>query len=112
MNVLPLPLRLRRYTARWVLLPGDAARKTVVEGIEITVFGDIFPIRAVEPEILVADQSASRVAVAADRRSIRGYLSQMPSEGSTVRVRYGDSQEGALRSTFRVDRVRALPTQC
>ena len=110
--LLPLPLPLSRYAARRVLLPGDAAHKTVVEGIEIVVFGDNFPIRAIEPEILVGGHSAQRVAVAADQRSIRGYLLQLPAEESTIRVRYGDSQEGELRSAFRVKTVRPLPTQC
>lgn len=113
MNVsLPMPLQLHRYAARRVLLPGNGERETVVEGIEITVFGDNFPIRAIEPEILVADQAAQGVAVAADRHSIRGYLRQLPADGSTIRVRYGDSQEGELRSAFRIEAVQALPTQC
>lgn len=111
MNAL-LPLSLSRCVARRVLLPGDVAHKPVVEGIEATVFGENFPIRAIEPEILVGDHSAQRVAVTADRRRIRGYLRQMPAEGPTVRVRYGDSQEGELRSAFRVEAMRPLPTQC
>jgi len=112
MNVLPLPLLLGRYAARRVLLPGDSAHETVVEGIEITVFGDNFPIRAIEPEIMVAEHAAQGVAVSADRHSIRGYLRQLPADGSTIRVLYGDSQEGELRSAFRVETVQPLTTRC
>jgi hypothetical protein len=112
MNALPLPLPLHRYAARRVLLHGDAARATVVERIEITVFGENFPIRAIEPEILVADQAAHGVAVAADRHSIRGYLGRLPADGATIRVIYGDSQAGELRAAFRAEAVQPLPTHC
>ena len=95
MNVLPLPLLLGRYAARRVLLPGDN-----------------FPIRAIEPEIMVAEHAAQGVAVSADRHSIRGYLRQLPADGSTIRVLYGDSQEGELRSAFRVETVQPLTTRC
>lgn len=105
-------LPLSGYTARAVLLPMEKNPNASVQGIEITVFGEYFPIRAVEPEILVGELSAGRVEVSRDQRSIRGYLFDPPPEGATIRVRYGDSQEGVLKDLFSRQRVRRLPEVC
>jgi len=93
-----------------VLVPGD--RGGAAQGIKITVFGDWFPVRALEPEILVGDQVATRVQIAPDQRSIRGFLASTPPEGAAIRVRYGSSQEGELGERFSPGRIRPLPEDC
>jgi hypothetical protein len=100
-----LKLGVERWEAQTVLLPEG-------EGIRVTVFGDWFPIRAVEPEILVGDLIAERTEVARDLRSIRGYLRTMPKEGARVVGRYGDSQEGVLDKPFSNRMIRPLPEEC
>jgi hypothetical protein len=105
-------LNLRRYEAQVVLLPGTQRPEETRRCIRITVFGDVFPIRAVEPEILVGGRSAEGVEVSQDQRSIRGYLPDQPRRGAVIRVRYGDSQEGRLVTRFEPGRVKALPKEC
>lgn len=100
-----LKLAVTRWEAQAVLLPEG-------RGVRITVFGDWFPMRAIEPEILVGDLSAQRVEVARDQRSIRGYLRDAPKEGSRIVVRYGDSQEGILEERFSAGKIRPLPQGC
>ena len=102
-------LTLTHYQADVVLAPVEGR---VREAVRITVFGPNFPQRAVAPEILVGDEVADSVSVARHQRSIRGLLPRMPAEGSTIRVRYGDSQEGILRAPFRRDQIRPLPKDC
>jgi hypothetical protein len=100
-----LKLAVTRWEAQAVLLPEG-------NGIRITVFGDWFPIRAVEPEILVGEMPAQRVEVARDLRSIRGYLRDTPKDGAPIVVRYGDSQEGILAERFATAKIRPLPREC
>ncbi len=100
-----LKLAVTRWEAETVLLPEG-------RGIRITVFGDWFPIRAVEPEILVGDLVAERTEVMRDLRRVRGYLRKMPKDGARIIVRYGDSQEGVLKQPFHTKRVRPLPDEC
>ncbi len=103
-------LSLTNYDAVAVLVPDE--RGEAAEGIKITVFGEWFPVRALEPEILVGDQVASRVQIAPDQRSIRGFLADTPPEGAVIRVRYGPSQEGELEERFSRGRIRPLPKDC
>jgi hypothetical protein len=100
-----LALKVSQWEAQAVLLPEG-------QGIRITVFGDWFPIRAVEPELLVGDEVAERVEVARDLRSIRGYFRQTLKNGSPIVVRYGDSQEGRLEQPFDARSIRPLPKEC
>lgn len=100
-----LKLAVTSWEAQAVLLPEG-------KGIRITVFGDWFPVRAVEPEILVGEQAAERVEVARDQRSIRGYLRKPPKDGTPIVVRYGDSQEGILKERFSAGKIRPLPHDC
>jgi hypothetical protein len=100
-----LKLAVTNWEAQAVLLPEG-------HGIRITVFGDWFPVRAVEPEILVGERLAERVEVARDQRSIRGYLREAPKDGAPIVVRYGDSQEGILRERFSSAKIRPLPRDC
>ena len=60
----------------------------------------MLPQRAIEPELLIGETIAARVSIARDQRSIKGYFLELPAEGQTIRVRYGDSQEGELRERF------------
>jgi len=100
-----LKLAVTRWDAQAVLLPEG-------QGIRITVYGDWFPVRAVEPEILVGEMPAERVRVARDLRSIHGYLREKPKDGATIVVRYGDSQEGVLAERFAAAKIRPLPREC
>ena len=100
-----LKLHVSRWEAQSVLLPEGP-------GTRITVFGDWFPIRAVEPEILVGEVTAERVEVSRDLRSVRGYLRKTPLEGARILVRYGDSQEGVLEERFAASKIRPLPQDC
>jgi len=103
-------LPLTNYDAVAVLVPDE--RGEPVEGVQITVFGDWFPVRALEPEILVGHQVATRVRIAPDQRSIRGFLAKMPAEGAVIQVRYGPSQEGEIEERFSPSRIRPLPEDC
>jgi hypothetical protein len=105
-------LPLSHWDSHAVLLPSDELSKPPIEGICITVFGDYFPIRAVEPEILVGDLLAERVQIALDQRSISGFFWRRPPEGQFIRVRYGDSQEGELEQRFSFQSVRPLQQDC
>jgi hypothetical protein len=103
-------LSLTSYAAVVVLVPDE--RGGASEGIKITVFGEWFPVRALEPKILVGDQVASRVQIAPNQRSIRGFLADTPPEGAVIRVRYGPSQEGELEERFTHVRIRPVPEDC
>jgi hypothetical protein len=81
-------------------------------GIRITVFGEWFPMRAVEPEILVGKLVAERTEVTRDLRRVRGYLRKMPKDGARIVVRYGDSQKGVVKQPFDSKRVRPMPDEC
>jgi hypothetical protein len=102
-------LNVTHYQADLVLVPGKDKNQ---EAVRITVYGEQFPERAVEPEILVGEVAARQVTIARDQKSIRGFFDRMPPEGETVLVRYGDSQEGALREPFSRAAVRPLPKEC
>lgn len=103
-------LPIGHYDAVEVLVADDRGEEMV--GIKITVYGDSFPVRALEPDILVGDQLATRVQVGPDQRSIRGFLAETPPEGAVIRVRYGQSQEGEVRERFSPERVRPRPQGC
>jgi hypothetical protein len=103
-------LPLSHYDLQAVLLPG--AENKPVEGIRIIIYGENFPMRALQPEILVDDQQAQMVEISQDQRSIRGYFLRTPANGSVIRVRYGPSQEGELRERFDARRIRPLPEDC
>jgi hypothetical protein len=100
-----LKLAVSHWEAQAVLLPDGP-------GIRITVFGEWFPIREVEPEILVGEMEADMVQVARNLRSIRGYLRKSPPVGARILVRYGDSQEGVLEARFDPGKIRPLPGEC
>ena len=101
-----LKLAVTHYDAQEVVLPGQ------VPGIRMTVFGGWFPIRAVEPEILVGESKAELVEVARNQRSIRGYFRHVPPDRARILVRYGDSQEGILEQRFDSTKIRPLPIDC
>lgn len=100
-----LKLAVSCWEAETVLLPEGP-------GIRITIFGEWFPIRAVEPEILVGNLVAERIEVTRDLRRVRGYLRKMPKDGARIVVRYGDSQEGVVKEPFDSKRVRPMPDDC
>jgi hypothetical protein len=104
-------LALSHHAAERVLMPG-AKQGEVVEAVRITVYGERFPQRALQPELLVGDLQAERVTIAPDERSIHGYLRTLPPNGSTIVVRYGASQEGTLEQTFHRHAIRPLPKDC
>lgn len=103
-------LPLSHYDAVGVLVADDGGAE--IAGIKITVYGESFPVRALEPEILVGDELATRVEIAPDQRSVRGFLAKPPAEGAAIRVRYAPSQEGELRERFSRERVRPRPDTC
>ena len=111
------PLPLSDYLAETVLFP--LAEKTsgpyqekLVEAYRITVVGEYFPQRAVEPELLVGESAAQQVTISRDQHRIWGYFYKLPREGEPIRVRYADSQEGELEQRFSRKKVRALPREC
>jgi hypothetical protein len=103
-------LQLSHYLAETVLMPTpqDEVRKAV----RVTVYGDRFPQRALFPELIVGEAQAERVSIAADERSIRGYLTEVPPDGARIVVRYGASQEGTLEQGFQRRELRPLPADC
>jgi hypothetical protein len=103
-------LQLTHAETELVLYPGT--KNDVVEVLRVTVHGKAFPQRALLPELVVGEASAERVSIAPDRRSIRGYLRDLPPDGASIVVRYGHSQEGSLRKAFRREHVRPLPKGC
>ena len=103
-------LVLHDYELQTVLLPGKDDRP--VKGIRITVTGAEFPMRALQPEILVGEESAEMVEITPDLRSVRGYLRKVPKDGAVIRVRYGQSQEGELRERVNLQRLRPLADDC
>lgn len=104
-------LPLSNHVAERVLMPG-AKQGEVVEAVRITVYGERFPQRALQPELIVGDAQAERVAIAPDERSIRGYLRTLPPDGSTIVVRYGASQQGTLEQAFDRREIHPLPKDC
>jgi hypothetical protein len=84
----------------------------VVEALRIVVHAPHFPQRAIEPELLVGELAAGRVSIANDQLSLRGYFFEIPPEGGTIRVRYGDSLEGELHGRFSRQAIRPVPTNC
>jgi hypothetical protein len=104
-------LRLSHYVADTVLVPG-AKENEALEAVRVTVYGERFPQRALFPELIIGDARAERVTIAADERSIAGYLTELPPDGSRIVVRYGASQEGMLERPFRSREIRPLPKGC
>jgi hypothetical protein len=102
-------LPLSHYEAAMVRMPLEGAGGKIIEALRIEVFGPYFPQRAVEPELLIGQMIARRISIALDQRSIRGYFHEVPEEGMSIRVRYGDSQEGELRDRFSRKTVRPIP---
>ncbi|MDX6458165.1 MAG: hypothetical protein QOE55_1862 [Acidobacteriaceae bacterium] len=107
-NALPLS----HYEAEMVRMPLREGEDKVVEALRIVVFGPTFPQRAIEPELLIGETIAGRTSIARDQRSIRGYFFDLPGDGETIRVRYGDSQEGELHERFSHKAIRPLPKDC
>jgi hypothetical protein len=103
-------LELRGYKLERVLMTGKAGK--AAQAVRITVYGEVFPERALAPEILVGETRADMVRIAADQRSISGFLKADPEPGAVVRVRYGDSQEGRAEEPVDPERIRPLPEDC
>ncbi len=107
-NVLPLS----HYEAEMVRMPLEGREAKVVEALRVVVFGPDFPQRAIEPELLIGEMIARRISISPDQRSIRGYFLELPEEGQSIRVRYGDSQEGELRERFSRKVIHPIPKDC
>ena len=107
-NVLPLS----HFEAEMVRLPRHEGEDKIVEALRVIVYSPMLPQRAIEPELLIGETIAARVSIARDQRSIKGYFFDLPAEGQTIRVRYGDSQEGELRERFFRKTIRPLPREC
>ena len=105
-------LVLNHYQAKAVLLPALDPREPAVTGICITVTGQYFPQRAVEPEVLVDEIASDFTRISVDQRSISGFFRHSLPEGGLVRVQYGDSQEGELEQRFSAKLVHPLPREC
>jgi len=105
-------LPLSHYEAEMVRMPLEGWEGKVIEAVRVVVFGPNFPQRAIEPELLVGEVVARRVSISQDQRSIRGYFLEVPEDGLTIRVRYGDSQEGELRERFSRKTIRPIPKDC
>jgi hypothetical protein len=95
-----LALRVTRWEGQAVILPEGP-------GIRITVFGDWFPIRAVEPELRVGDAVAERVEVARDLRSIRGPFARCPWTARESSCGTGTARKGS--SSWRSTRAESVP---
>jgi hypothetical protein len=110
--VISVPLRelvLTRYEASVTLVQRANRRE---EGVCIIVFGDNFPQRAVEPEIVIGDQRGEMISISRDQRSIRAYFRHAPPDGAEIVVRYAESQRGVLREKFSRTRIRPLSKDC
>jgi hypothetical protein len=105
-------LVLNHFEAKAVLVPARDPRQPAVAGICITVAGQYFPQRAVEPDVLVGEIASDFTRISVDQRSISGFFRQSLPEGGVVRVRYGDSQEGELQTRFSAKLVHPLPRDC
>lgn len=106
------PLPLSHYEAEMVRMPRHEGEDKIVEALRVIVYGPMLPQRAIEPELLIGKTIAARVSIARDQHSIKGYFFELPAEGQSVRVRYGDSQEGELRERFFRKTIRPLPKEC
>jgi hypothetical protein len=107
-NILPLS----HYEAEMVRFPLREEDSKVVSVLRVTVFGPLFPQRAIEPELLIGNKIGRHTSVSRDQHSIRGYFVDLPSDGEIIRVRYGDSQEGEVRERFFQKAIRPLPKEC
>jgi hypothetical protein len=105
-------LPLSHYEAEMVRMPRHEGEDKIIEALRVIVFSPIFPQRAIEPELLIGKTIAARVSIARDQHSIKGYFFELPTEGQTIRVRYGDSLEGELRERFFRKTIRPLPKEC
>jgi hypothetical protein len=103
-------LQLTRIEAELVIYPGEGDE--VLEAVRVTVYGPIFPQRALVPELIVGKAKAERVSISPDGCTIRGYFRTLPAEGSSVTVRYGNSLEGTLRKAFLRRSIRPVPIEC
>jgi hypothetical protein len=105
-------LPLSRYEARTVLLPAHDPKQPAVAGTCVTVTGEYFPQRALEPQVLVDEIVADFTRISVDQHTISGFFRKPLPEGGVVRVRYGDSQEGEVEQRFSSKSVRPLPREC
>jgi hypothetical protein len=106
------PLPLTHYEAEMVRMPRREGEDKIIEALRVIVYSPMLPQRAIEPELLIGKAIAARVSIARDQHSIKGYFFELPVEGQTIRVRYGDSQEGELRERFFRKTIRPLPKEC
>ncbi len=105
-------LQLSHYEAEMVRMPSEERDGKVIEALRVVVFGPNFPQRAIDPEILIGRVFARRISISSNQGSIRGYFSELPEEGQSIRVRYGDSQEGELDERFSRKTIRPIPKDC
>jgi len=102
-------LNLGDYTVETVLLPGANGPE---QGYRITVYGDHFPLRAAQPVLRVGGMAAELVKVAADQKSIRGYLRHLPPNGAPISVSYDEQMAGEVKTPFNRKRIQPLPKDC
>jgi hypothetical protein len=105
-------LVLHHFEAKAVFLPARDPKQPPVTGTCITITGQYFPQRAVEPEVVVGDIASDFTRISVDQRSISGFFRRSLPEGGAVRIRYGDSQEGELEQRFSATLVHPLPGEC
>lgn len=106
----PEGLALTDYRAEEVLLPGKQGEPH--PGVRITVHGEWFPFRALEPQLLIDEEPAEMVQIARDQRSIVGYLYDVPREGARIAVHYDPVQRAELEARFSRERLAPLPKGC
>ena len=105
-------LPLSHYEAAMVRMPLEGAGGKIIEALRVVVFGPYFPYREIEPQLLIGQMIARRISISLDQRSIRGYFHELPEEGLSIRVRYGEIHEGELRERFSRRTIRPIPRDC
>ena len=100
-----LKLAVTRWEAQAVLLPEG-------RGVRITVFGDWFPMRAIEPEILVGEAFGTARRGGA-RPAQHPRISARRAEGRVAHRRPLRRQPGGdLEERFSAGKIRPLPQGC
>ena len=73
--------------------------------LRLTIHGECFFTRAIEPVIMVGDLKVDDFETASDQRQIVCYLYQTPKEGALISVDYGRGSKVVLDEPFSISKL-------
>jgi hypothetical protein len=98
------PPVLESYSVEFVPLPPSEAREATAaparQRLQITLRGSKFVVRAKMPIIMIGNMWVKEYQVMPDERTIVCYLDELPEEGATISISYGEGKCVELPEPF------------